>query len=103
MLMEHQPNTIDRAIKNLWQRRVFRHGERDIIVACFIREENWRPLKAPWWRGKKVCILGADLSGNFLLRHCDGTVRYCDHQSQADIMLAMSVRAFVADLEVDDY
>jgi len=34
---------------------------------------------AHWWRGKEVCIIGADLEGNFLLRHCDGTVRYWDH------------------------
>jgi hypothetical protein len=55
-------------------------------------------LKADWWRGKEVCIIGADLGGNFLLRHCDGTVRYWDHARQADEVLALSVRSFVAGL-----
>jgi len=98
MFMEDQPNPIDRAIKNLWQRCAFRQGDRGIIVACLIREEDWRPLQAPWWRGKEVCIIGADLSGNFLLRHCDGSVRYWDHQSRVDVVLAPSIRDFVARL-----
>lgn len=96
--MESQHDPIDRAIKNLWQRRVFHHADKDIVVACLIREADWRPLKAPWWRGKEVCIIGADLSGNFLLGHCDGSVRYWDHQSQADVVLAPSIRDFVARL-----
>jgi hypothetical protein len=96
--MEDQHDPIGRAIKNLWQRRVFRHSDKDIVVACLIREADWRPLEARWWRGKEVCIIGADLSGNFLLRHCDGSVGYWDHRSRTDIVLAPSVRAFVAGL-----
>jgi len=23
-----------------------------IVLACLIREDDWRPLKASWWRGK---------------------------------------------------
>jgi hypothetical protein len=90
--MKDQRDPIDCAIKNLWLHRVFHHVDKDIIVAFLIRKEDWRPLKASWWRGKEVCIIGADLSGNFLLRHCDGSVRYWDHQSQADVVLAGSVR-----------
>jgi hypothetical protein len=100
--MEEQLGPTGRAINNLWQRRVFRLGQIDITVACLIREEDWRPLKAPWWRGKEVCIIGVDLSGNFLLRHCDGSVRYWDHRSQTDIALAPSVRDFVAALTSND-
>jgi hypothetical protein len=96
--MEDQRDPIDRAIKNFWQRPVLHRADKDIVVACLIREADWRPLEAPWWRGKEVCIIGADLSGNFLLRHCDGSVRYWDHQSQADVVLAPSIRDFVTRL-----
>jgi hypothetical protein len=41
--MEDQPDPIDRAIRYLWQRRLFRHGDQDIVVACLIREEDWGP------------------------------------------------------------
>jgi hypothetical protein len=41
---------------------------------------------------------GADLSGNFFLRHCDGSVRYWDHQAQADTAIAPSVRDFLGKL-----
>ena len=82
---------------------MFRRGDRKIVVACPIRELDWRPLKAQWRQGKEACIIGADLSGNFLLRHCDGSVRYWDHQSQTDVVLAPSVRAFVAELSSNDF
>jgi hypothetical protein len=99
--MEDPPDPVDKAIKNLWQCRLFRHGDQDIVVACLIREQDWRPLKAPLWRGKEACIIGADLSGNFLLRHCDGSIRYWDHRSQSDMVLAPSVRAFIAKLSAE--
>ena len=93
------PDPIDRAIRNLWSRRKFRHGHEYIVVEFLLRTEDWRPLRAVWWHGKDVCIIGADASGNFLLRHCDGTVRYWSHRLQADAIIAPSVRAFVAGLE----
>src|SRR5262245_30287231 len=95
--MSERPDAIDSAIKQ-WHRRRFRHVDRDIVVACLVRTADWRPLKAPWWRGKEVCIIGADLDGNFLLRHSDATVRLWDHRSQTDSVLAPSVREFVAGL-----
>ncbi len=93
-----QPNPMDSAIRRLWPRHTFWHGERKIIIACLIREADWRPLDAPWWRGKEVCIIGADLDGNFLLRHCDGTVRHWDHRLKTDVVIAPSIRDFVANL-----
>jgi len=93
-----ESDPIDRAIRNLWLRSKFLHGERHIVIACLIRTSDWRPLKAPWWRGKEVCIIGADLTGNFLLCHCDGTVRYWDHRLQHDAVLAPSVQEFVSKL-----
>jgi hypothetical protein len=96
--MTERPDPIEKAMRHLHVRRTFRHGERDIVVACLIRAADRRPLEAPWWRGKQVSILGADLEGNFLLRHCDGTVRYWDHRRQADEVLAPSVREFVSRL-----
>jgi hypothetical protein len=95
--MNERPDAIDAAIKQ-WHRRTFRHGGREIVVACLVRTSDWRPLKAPWWRGKEVCIIGADIDGNFLLRHSDGTVRLWDHGSKTDTVLAPSVRDFVAAL-----
>jgi hypothetical protein len=92
------PDPIDAAIRNLWLRPRFLHGERHIIIACLVRTPDWRPLKAPWWHGKEVCVIGADLEGNFLLRHCDGTVRYWDHRLQVDAVLAPSIRDFVSKL-----
>jgi hypothetical protein len=95
--MNDRPDPIDAAIKQ-WHRRIFRHGGREIVVACLIRTADWRPLKAPWWSGKEVSIIGADLDGNFLLRHSDGSVRLWDHRAQNDAVLAPSVREFVAGL-----
>jgi hypothetical protein len=93
-----QPDPIEAAIRR-FPNRIFRHGERAMTIACLIRTADWRPLDAPWWRGKGVCIIGADLDGNFFLRHCDGSVRYWDHQVQADTVIAPSVREFVAKIE----
>jgi len=94
-----QPDPIDRAIRRLWPHRTFRHGTRTITIAILIREKDRRPLTAPWWRGKQVSIIGVDLDGNFLLRHCDGSVRYWDHHSQSDTVVAASVREFVERIE----
>ena len=86
---------MDKAVQNLGVFRTFRNGDRTIQIACLVRKPDWRPLKAPWWHGKEVCVIGADLEGNLLLRHCDGTVRYWDHKAQADTVLSSSVRDFV--------
>ena len=97
--MDDESETIDRAIRQLHGRRVFEHNERSLVIACLIREPDWRPLNAPWWHGKEVCIIGADLDGNFFLRHCDGTIRHWDHQAHADTVIARSVRDFIHGLE----
>ena len=90
-----QSDPIEKAIQWLGFRRTFLHGERKILVGCLVRTPDWRPLRADWWRGKEVCIIGADLDGNFFLRHCDGTVHLWEHQLQRDTVLAPSVRDFV--------
>lgn len=94
-----QPDPIEQARVRLWPHGTFRHGERAITIAFLIRSADWRPLAAPWWRGKEACIIGADLDGNFFLRHCDGTVRYWDHRLQFETVVASSVREFVASIE----
>ncbi len=94
--MTDQIDPIDRAVGNLGIRRTFRSAERTITLACLIRRADWRPLKADWWLGREVCVIGADLGGNFLLRHCDGTVRYWDHRGRSDTVIAKSVEDFVA-------
>lgn len=88
--------TFERARVNLFQLRTVQLADRELVIACLLREADWRPLRAPWWRGKEVCIIGADLDGNFLLRHCDGSVRLWVHRDGADRVIAPSVREFAA-------
>ena len=97
-VMSQQPDPLDKAIRQLGLCRTWRGEDRELQLVCLVREEDWRPLKAPWWRGKEVCLIGADINGNFLLRHCDGTVRYWDHKTNTDTVLSPSVRAFVASI-----
>jgi hypothetical protein len=96
------PDATDKAIAELWFRDTFVLGERKLIVACLVREQDWRPLSAPWWRGKEAYIIGSDLDGNFFLRHCDGSVRFWDHGAQADTVIAPSVREFFRRLQKSD-
>jgi len=97
--MEHPLSApFEKAISRLWERRIFSLEDRDLVVACLVRPADWRPLKAPWWKKKEACIIGADLGGNFFLRHCDGSVRYWDHTAQADMKIAQSVREFLINL-----
>ena len=72
----------------------FRVGERLHRVVFLLPESMWRPLDAPWWRGKEVCIIGGDTSGNYLLRHSDGSVRLWEHARASDQVVAPSVRTF---------
>jgi hypothetical protein len=97
--MPERREPIDVAHAYLFERRTFRHDGRTMTIGLLIRHADWRPLQAPWWRGKQVCIIGADLAGNFFLRHSDGTVRYWDHQSRSDAVVAASVREFVSRIE----
>ncbi len=84
----------DQAVINVGWCRTVQVGERKIEIACLVRPADWRPLKASWWRGKEVSVVGADTSGNFFLRHCDGSIRYWDHQSQTDLVVAKSPLEF---------
>lgn len=61
-----------------------------------MRESDWRPLDAPWWKGKQVSLVGVDTYGNFFLRHPDGSVRWWSHESQVDLVVAKSVGEFAA-------
>jgi hypothetical protein len=94
-----QIEALGSAQARLFMRRTFRHEGRTITIALLLRDADVRPLDAPWWRGKEVCIIGADLDGNFFLRHCDGSVRYWDHRLQTDTVVAPSVSEFVQRIE----
>ncbi len=85
----------DVALNNLHSRRTIALNGGDITIAFLLRSTDWRPLRADWWDGKEVSIIGADLSGNFFLRHCDGSVRYWDHAKQLESIVAVSVKSFV--------
>ena len=72
----------------------FRIGDRLHRVAFLLPHSMWRPLEAPWWRGKQVSIIGGDTDGNYLLLHSDGSVRLWEHSRAKDEVVAPSVRAF---------
>ena len=88
----------NKAIENLWLKRIYQHKDEKYIIAFLLRSDDYRPLDAPWWKGKEVNIIGADINGNFFLRHCDGSVRYWDHTQQKDEIISPSVRDFMAGL-----
>ncbi len=97
--MSTKPSPIDQAIARMAPHGVFRLNDRVLTVAFLLRENDWRPLHAEWWRGKEACIIGAELNGNFFLRHCDGTVRLWDHRSQTAEIIASSVKEFARRVE----
>jgi hypothetical protein len=94
--MSQHDEQFDRAVDNVGWRRTVRIDDRTIQIACLIRVADWKPLAAPWWRGKEACVVGADIDGNFFLRHCDGSVRLWDHRLQKDMIVAKSAPEFAA-------
>jgi hypothetical protein len=90
---------VERAFASFWKRTYPITPDRTLTIAFLIRAGDWRPLDAPWWRGKEVSIIGADIGGNFFLRHCDGSVRYWDHQKQTDEIIASGVVEFCERIE----
>ena len=88
-----------KAIERLPFKPIFPFEDREIHVVLILDQSP--PLVAPWWRGKQVHILGADVDGNFFLRHCDGSVRYWEHAKQTDTIVAKSEREFLAALRED--
>lgn len=67
-----------------------------VEVVLLVHPEGWRPLKVGWWTGKEATIIGADASGNFFLRHADGSVVYWNHEKAEVVSVARSVRDFIA-------
>lgn len=96
MIMQNVKNQIDRAIKNLYFRRNYTYDNDNITISHLLRFEDWRPLRADWWKGKEVCIIGADIDGNFFFSHCDGSVRYWCHQLKSERILSKSIEEFVS-------
>jgi hypothetical protein len=93
--MEDPSDPVEKALRRLRTPFGFRFEDRNLVVACLVREADWRPLVAPWWRKKEASIMGADLNGNFFLRYCDGSGRYWEHKTQTDTVIARSVREFL--------
>lgn len=90
---------LEKAAKMIGMRPIFEFEGREIHVVCII---PWSPpLIAEWWRGKEATIIGADVNGNFFLRHCDGSVRYWDHSKRSDVVVAKSVKEFASGLRED--
>src|SRR5262245_35669460 len=97
--MSSQFDPMENATRDIGRRNRIRCGDRVLEIACLVRQSDWRPLKINWWRGKEACVIGADLDGNFFLRHCDGSVRLWDHHSRSDSIVAPSVREFLSRIE----
>ena len=97
--MASSVEAIDKAFANFWKRTYALDADRTLTIAFLIRANDWRPLDAPWWAGKQVSIIGADIDGNFFLRHCDGSVRYWSHVKQGDEVIAASVNEFCKRLQ----
>ena len=89
-----EDDSFDRAVAALGYRGTFVKDGLSVPVAILVRTGDWLPLRAPWWRGKEVSIIGADTSGNFFLRHADGSIRYWRHSEGREIVVAASVREF---------
>ena len=91
---------LERAAKNIGIRPIFDFKGQEIHVVCIMA---WSPpLIATWWRGKEATIIGADVDGNFFLRHCDGSVLYWEHSRKTAQIVAKSVKEFVTALREDN-
>lgn len=93
--------SLEKAIENLGIYRLYKDDERSFSLACLLREKDWRPISAPWWSGKSASIIGADLSGNFIILHCDGTVRLWVHNEGQDVKITNSLSGFLSNIEYD--
>ena len=80
--LENPSDLIDKAISRLGVRNTFPFGDRNLVVACSIRSATGDRSRLSSG-AKRAYIIGADLNGDFLLRHCDGSVRYWHHNTQA--------------------
>lgn len=96
--MKNLNDFFEKARSELCWRRAFKEKENEISIAFLIRESDWKPLDSPWWTGKEVCIIGGDYNGNFLLRHCDGSVRFWNHETEISEIIAPSVKKFVSQI-----
>lgn len=90
------------AIKKLYSKRNFTLNDTKYTLANIIRDEDHRPLEAPWWKGKQVTVIAIDMYGNFILRHSSGAVSLWEHKLQKDNPVSKSVKDFFNDLEIDD-
>lgn len=101
--MENEDRAIKRAIEKLPEHRFFRKEDVEYEVSSLIPIAERRPVRETWWRKKEACVIGHDPYGNLYLRVCDGTVRFWNHQTQEDEVLAPSVRKFVSSLAPASY
>ncbi|GAA5445413.1 hypothetical protein Misp06_03616 [Microbulbifer sp. NBRC 101763] len=94
-------NRLHKAIKNLGMIRLIKLGDREIRLAILLKEEDWKHLAAPWWRGKSASIVGVDLDGNFILCKSSGAFILWDHQLSSEIPTSNSLDGMLSKLELD--
>ncbi len=90
------------AIANLGVKRKYVHEGVTYTVAILVREEDQRPISAPWWRGKQASIVGVDIEGNFFIHHCSGKVSLRINATQEEIELSNSLGEFLNALQFDE-
>ena len=88
----------EKAASQIGIKPIFEFDGKEIHVVLLAKTP---PLIAKWWRGKSVNIIGADVNGNFFLRHCDGSVRYWEHLKQSEQVVAKSEKEFLSKLRED--
>lgn len=90
---------LEKAIKSLGIKRSVNLAGKSIQLACLIREEDRRPFRANWWKGKESYLMAVADNGNFLLRHCGGYVIYWDHSERRGEIVAKSESEFLSMIE----
>lgn len=86
---------VNKVVKNLGFDGHIEVEEKSTQLAFVLRDEDTRPLKAPWWKGKESYIIAGHINCNFFLRHCGGYVVYWNHTTKEEIVVAKSVNDFM--------
>ena len=93
---------LEKAIQEIGLKRKYEHDGSTYIVAFLIREEDQRPLSAPWWTGKLASVVGADIDGNFFIHQSSGKVLFWNHSAQKETEIANSLKEFLNGLQFDE-
>jgi hypothetical protein len=92
---------LNNAIKKLGKKHFFRDPNNNLnikVELIYPNANRWRPLRIDWWRGKQVYLIGEDVDGNYIVRHCSGAVYYFDLNNKKSTEISNSVKDFLSKL-----